>query len=157
MFPNAHSEPAEAAAVWKNGKVRFWQSGHFSGSQGGACTVAFVLDGQNLSAAITDLTLSIRTLGSNGDDFGTQEMRLDAPLGGTHVNQYATATFMLEKWHGQEDGILSPLCDKGSRLLVEGAIGIQSGKTVDLIRFDQLEFSTFQKIDVKVKKAKASE
>jgi hypothetical protein len=68
------------------------------------------------------------------------------------AGRYAEATFEgVYKWPNQDDGERSPLCYEGTSLTVESAIGKQSGKIVDLVRFGQLEFTSFQRLQVKVK------
>lgn len=137
---------AKEVTVRDNGKILFWQTG-FTGGQGGACAIKFGFQAQDYSKAIDDITISFRAFARDGKDMGVHELRLQK-LGGSHADEYAEATFMIEKWPNQERGLFSPLCDNKTRLVVEGAVGTQLGKTIDL----KLKFTTFQKISVTVKK-----
>lgn len=146
----AHGAP-QAAETANDGKVLFWQTGRSSGGKSGSCVVDFGFNGGALKEAIENLVLKIRVVGGDGTDFGTQDLALGAPLGGDAVDSSAGGVaFSLENWPHRDDGALSPLCDKRVRLVVEGATGTQAGKSVDLVKFGQLQFTAFQRIEVSV-------
>jgi hypothetical protein len=120
----------------------------------GICVVEFGVDGQDLSVAIENLTFTARVIGADGKDFGTGKFALSKPLGGTHVSQYAVASF-----DGQDISALlqfieqagsSPLCLDGTTLVFESATGRQSGKLVELVRYGQLRYTTQRLLKVKI-------
>lgn len=144
-------EPARAVFFASGEKVLFWQTNRLSGAQG-TCVIKFGFDGRALMQPIEALTLIIRVVDKNGSDLGTANLVLTDPLGGTNVARYREALFEgVSRWPLQEDGALNPLCAEGTTLVVESATGKQSGKVVELVRFGQLEFTSFPKIAVKVK------
>lgn len=120
----------------------------------GICVVEFGVDGQGLSAAIENLTFAVRVIGADGKDFGTGKFALSKPLGGMHVSQYVVASF-----EGQDIPALmqfigdvgsSPLCLEGTTLVFESAVGKQSGKLVDLVRYGQLHYTAQRLIKVNI-------
>jgi hypothetical protein len=133
-----------------NGKVTFWQTNHLAGGQG-MCVVRFGFSAGNLYESIETLTLAIRLIDAKGVDLGVATLTLLEPLGGSRGASYREAAFEgVPTWPHQDDGEISPLCYEGTRLIVQSAIGTQSGRRVDLVRFKQLEFTTFQKVNVQV-------
>ena len=113
----------------------------------------FGFDGAALSHPIENLTLAIRVFDKNGVDLGVANLVLTDPLGGAGFARYREASFDgVPKWPMQEDGALSPLCDEGTTLVVESAVGMQSGKAIDLVRSRQFEFTSFPRINVRLKK-----
>jgi hypothetical protein len=146
MIAGAPPRAEEATrAVFSGGgeKVVFWQTNRLSDGQG-TCAVKFGFNGTDLNQPIDNLTLAIRTVGKNGADLGVANLALVDPLGGSGVARYREALF--------EGGASSPLCDEGTSLIVESAIGKQSGKVIELVRFGQLEFTSFPRINVRVGK-----
>lgn len=144
-------EPTRAKLLRDNGKVTFWQTNHLAGGQGGTCVVRFGFLADNLDEPIENLTLAIRLIDAKGVDLGVATLTLLEPLGGPRAARYREAVFEgVRKWPHQDDGEISPLCYEGTRLIVQSAIGTQSSRRVDLVRFKQLEFTTFQKVNVQV-------
>lgn len=152
MSTPAHAEPlAPPEMMSKDAQVWFWQTNLSAGNQG-TCGVDFFFDGSNLEKAIEHLTLTVHIIDAGGHDLATEQMALETPLGGFGFQRFAKASLSSpEKWPGQDDGSLSPLCDHRTTLLVESAIGTQDGKTVDLVRSHKLGFTSFPKIKVKIK------
>lgn len=143
------SAPAEFHV--KDEKVRFWQTNHLSGGTGGVCLVTFGFEAEALSNPIENLTLSIRVIDKVGVNLGFVKFTLSEPLGGSRAERYREAAFgSTLKWPDHDD--ISPLCYKETTLIVESAIGKQSGKVIDLVRFGQLEFMAFPRLNIKVKK-----
>jgi len=140
----------QAAETANEGKVTFWQSGYRAGGSGGACSARFEFFGGALTAEIADLTLGVRVFGSDGRDLGVHALSLGAPLGGGGAGQRAEKDFALDDWPHKSEGARSPLCGRGTRLVVESAVGRQGDKTVDLVRFGQLKFTEFQRMSVAV-------
>lgn len=148
--PVGAEEPARATFSGSGGKVLFWQTNHLSGGQG-TCAVRFGFNGTALNQPIENLTLAIRIVDKNGADLGVANLILVDPLGGSGVARYREALFEgVSKWPLQDDGALSPLCEEGTTLIVESAMGKQSGKAIELVRFGQLEFTSFPRIKVRV-------
>ena len=149
---SAHAQEPARAAFWAdNGKVVFWQTNLLTGNQG-TCVVKFGFDGSALRQPIENLTLAIRIIDKTGADLGVEKLVLET-FGASSVGRYTEGMFYgVTNWPNQADGQWSPLCDDGTTLSVESAIGKQAGKFVDLVRFDQLEFTAFKKINVRVKK-----
>ena len=152
VLPVQAQEPSPAT-MWREGeKVLFWQTNHVTGGMGGLCCVRFGFYGEALKEPIEGLTLAIRTIDKSGTDLGVAKVTLERALGGPRVDRYQEVLFCgVNKWPNQNDGKLSPLCYEQTTLLIESATGKQGNKVVDLVRFGQLEFTTFQKIKVKVK------
>ena len=149
--PVRAQEPTRANFWREDDKVLFWQTNHLSGGQG-TCVVKFGFLGSALKEPLENLTLSIRIKNKNGTDLGLAKLVVVEPFGATGAGRYAEATFEgVHRWPNQDDGERSPLCYEGASLTVESAIGKQSGKIVDLVRFGQLEFTSFQRLQVKVK------
>lgn len=148
----AHAQEPTRAAFWAdNGKVVFWQTNLLTGNQG-TCAVKFGFDGSALKQPIENLTLTIRITDKAGADLGVEKLVLKT-FGASGVGRYTEGMFYgVTKWPNQDEGQWSPLCDDGTTLSVESAIGKQAGKVVDLVRFGQLEFTSFKKINVRVKK-----
>lgn len=135
----------------KDAKVSFWQTNLLGGGTGGVCLVAFGFEADGLSNPIENLTLSIRVIDKYGVDLGPAKLSLSEPIGCCRAERYREAVFgSTLKWPDPED--ISPLCYKETTLVVESAVGIQSGKVVDLVRFGQLEFTAFPRLNIKVKK-----
>lgn len=135
----------------KDAKVAFWQTNHLSGGTGGVCLVTFGFESEALNYPIESLTLSIRVIDKTGKDLGVSKLILSEPIGSSWVERYREATFSGPlKWPDPDD--LSPLCYKETTLVIENAVGKQNGKLVDLVRFDQLEFTAFPRLNIKVKK-----
>jgi len=153
LATSAHSQEPTRAAFWKEtDKVVFWQTNHLSGNQG-TCVVKFGFDGATLKQPIENLTLTIRIVARNGTDLGVNNLVLFESFGASGAGRYTEGTFEgVAKWPDQDDGQWSPLCDEGATLIVESAIGKQAGRVVDLLRFNQLEFTSFRKVTVKLKK-----
>jgi hypothetical protein len=129
----------------------FWQTNLLTGNQG-TCVVKFGFDGSSLRQPVENLTLAIRVIDKTGADLGVEKLTLET-FGASGVGRYTEGTFYgVTKWPKQDDGQWSPLCDEGTTLSVESAIGKQAGKVVDLVRFGQLEFTSFKKITVTLKK-----
>jgi hypothetical protein len=150
--PLRAQDPVPAVFSDPGGKVLFWQTNRLAGGQG-TCTVRLGFDGATLAQPIDDLTLAVRVLHKNGTDLGIANLVLVDPLGGAGAARYREALFEgVSRWPLQDDGALSPLCDEGTTLVVESAMGRQSGKAIDLVRFGQLEFTSFPRIRVKVGK-----
>lgn len=150
-MPVGSQEPVRAAFSAENAKVRFWQTDHLAGGQG-TCVVRLGFDGTALKAPIEDLTLTIRVLDKNGVGLGTADLALLQPIGPPMASRYGEALFEgVPEWPLQDDGEPSPLCDEGTTLVVESAVGKQSGRVVDLVRFGQLEFTAFPRLNIKVK------
>jgi hypothetical protein len=150
--PIRAEEPARAVFSGSGEKVLFWQTNRLSGGQG-TCVVKFGFNGTALNQPIENLTLAIRVVDKNGADLGIANLVLADPLGGSGVAKYREALFEgVSKWPLQDDGALSPLCDEGTTLIIESAMGKQSGKVIELVRFGQLEFTSFPRIKVRVRK-----
>ncbi len=141
-----------ATFVSSGGKVRFWQTNHLSGGQGGACLIVFGFDGNDLRSPIETFSVGIRVVTHTGVDLGVSTLSLSQSLGGVHADRYREGTFSgPAHWPLESEGALSPLCDNGVKLLVESASGRQAGTLVDLVRFHQLAFTAFPRVFVKVK------
>jgi interleukin receptor mimic protein A len=148
---SAHSQEPSRAAFWTdNGKVLFWQTNLLAGNQG-MCVVKFGFDGAALRQPIENLTLAIRVIDKAGADLGVEKLVLET-FGASGAGRYTEAMFGVMKWPNQADGQWSPLCEEGTTLTVESAIGKQAGRVIDLVRFGQLEFTSFKKINVKLRK-----
>lgn len=146
-------EPGRAAFLREGDKVVFWQTNHLTGGTGGVCVVKFGFESDSLTQPLDGLTLTIRVIDRTGTDLGVSRLVLTESLGGTRGARYREATFHgVLRWPGQEDGELSPLCYGETTLVVESAVAKQAGKPVDLVRFGQLELTTFQRVNVKVGK-----
>lgn len=151
-FGNAFAKDAAPAEFHvKDEKVRFWQTNHLSGGTGGVCLITFGFEAEALSNPIENLTLSIRVINKVGIDLGFVKLTLSEPLGGSRAERFREATFgNTLQWPDHDD--ISPLCYKETTLIVESAVGNQSGKVIDLVRFGQLEFTAFPRLNIKVKK-----
>jgi hypothetical protein len=149
---SAHSQEATCAIFWTdNGKVVFWQTNLLAGNQG-TCVVKFAFDGSALRQPVENLTLAIRVIDKTGADLAVEKLTLET-FGAFGAGRYTEGVFHgVTKWPKQDDGQWSPLCDEGTTLSVESATGKQAGKVVDLVRFGQLEFTSFKKINVRLKK-----
>ena len=151
LGPAVAQDSAPAEFRTKDAKVSFWQTNHLSGGTGGVCLIAFGFESEALSAPIENLTLSIRVIDKAGVDIGLVKFTFSEPLGGSRAERYREAAFGATlKWPDPDD--ISPLCYKETTLIIESAVGKQSGKVVDLVRFGQLEFTAFPRLNIKVKK-----
>ena len=149
--PTVYGEDPRPATFWKEGeRVRFWQTDHLSGNQG-TCVVKFTFDGAGLNKPLENLKLAIRVIDEKGIDLGVGHLVLGWPLGASGAGRYGEANFRgVRNWPLAEHGKPSPLCYKGTRLIVESAIGQQNNTKIDLVRFRQLEFTSFQPVNIQV-------
>jgi hypothetical protein len=119
------------------------------------CVVQFGFNGYVLAQPIEDLTFAVSVVAADGRKFGTGIFKLMGSFGGSGERGFAIGYFdgqdmpELVKYAEEEGG--SPLCgDNNASLIFESAIGLQSGKTIDLVRFGQLRYTKSPQVRVKI-------
>ncbi len=149
VIPRIYAQDTRAASIRNNAKVQFWQSGLVS--DGKDCEMEFTFDGTALNSEIDKLALFIRIHTKDEREIWHGYLNLLRPLGGK--SKYVRAQFVTEILPSQTGGAesIQPICDKGNRIAIESAIGIQSGRKVDLVRFKQLKLIEGRKINVTIK------
>ncbi len=137
----------------KNSYISFWQKDVVLVGQG-MCVVELAFDGNDLITPIEKLTISVRIVSKDGEDFGVGKINLNK-VGGSKAENYQTTSFdgrEMTKW---DEAMLSagasPLCWEGTTLVIESATGEQSGKAVDLLKHKQIRYTTRQLLNVEVK------
>ena len=144
-------KPGEAIFIGKNAYISFWQTNFLSGNQG-SCTAEFMFDSNALASSIEELTFKIHLISNQGKKLGSGSFQLEESIGGSSADRYKTAVFNgIRIKNPKEGGDISPLCLDDVTLVFDEAIGMQDGNKVDLIRNNQLRYTTRKSVKVRVK------
>jgi len=152
MSPTAFSAESNLSpAKTKGPQIKFWQSNFLYDK--GYCMVEFTFDSVSIKDPIENITVTVEVLNSKHYQLGEADFNLDGPLTGGGAGRYAKGMFEgLEKWPGIDDGLASPVCYKGTRLVIKKAIGKQNGNTVDLVKLGLLKYVRMEIANVSVGK-----